>query len=61
LHNEAILAVVWETYPHSPYRLEKAMEPLAGDYGWLRRVGIPEDETPITGNFSRFRPHVYRQ
>jgi glutathionylspermidine synthase len=118
LSNKAILAVLWELYPESPYLLETSLEPLAGgDYvkkpilgreganiqifehgklfletpgpydgpavyqalwplprfdgkyfpvvgswivnGWACGIGIREDENLITGNLSRFVPHVF--
>ena len=119
LSNKAILEVLWELYPKSPYLLETSREPLpegnyvkkpilgreganvqifqrgelfletAGPYdgvavyqatwslprfenkyfavigswivnGWSCGIGVREDESPVTGNLSRFLPHVYR-
>jgi len=118
LSNKAILPVLWELYPASPYLLETSLEPPAGgDYvkkpilgreganiqifehgklfletpgpydgpavyqairplprfdgkyfpvvgswivnGWACGIGIREDENLITGNLSRFVPHVF--
>ena len=118
LSNKAILPILWELNPRSPYLLETAREPLpGGDYvkkpilgreganvqifehgklltetdgpydgpavyqetcplprfdekyfpivgswivnGWSCGLGIREDESPITGNLSRFVPHVF--
>jgi glutathionylspermidine synthase len=118
LSNKAILAVLWELFPESPYLLKTSREPLAGgDYvkkpilgreganiqifehgklfletsgpydgpavyqaiwplprfedryfpligswivnGWACGLGIREDENLITGNLSRFVPHVF--
>lgn len=119
LSNKAILAVLWELFPDSPYLLECSFEPLAegtyvkkpilsreganiqifdrgrlflqtdGPYngpwvhqavfpfrafddryfaclgswmvnGWACGLGVREDESLITGNTSRFVPHIYR-
>jgi glutathionylspermidine synthase len=118
LSNKAILPVLWELNPQSPYLLQTALEPLpGGDYvqkpilgreganiqifeggklflksegpyqgpavyqelwplprfddryfpvigswmvnGWACGIGIREDENLITGNLSRFVPHVF--
>jgi glutathionylspermidine synthase len=37
--------------------------PLIGSWmvnGWACGMGIREDQTPITGNLSRFVPHIFR-
>ncbi len=119
LSNKAILAVLWELYPGSPYLLEASLDPphggdyvkkpilgreganvqlfqhgklsweTQGDYdgpaifqqlwplpcfdekyypvigswivnGWSCGIGIREDASPVTGNLSRFLPHLYR-
>lgn len=118
LSNKAILPILWELFPDSPYLLEAQFQPLEhGDYvqkpifgreganvqifeqgklfvktdgpydgpavyqetyplprfdnkyfacvgswivnGWSCGIGIREDENPITGNLSRFVPHLY--
>lgn len=118
LSNKAILAILWELFPDSPYLVEARFEPLAnGDYvqkpilgreganvqffergklalktdgpydgpsiyqdicslprfdrqyfacigswivnGWACGIGIREDESPVTGNLSRFVPHLF--
>lgn len=118
LSNKAILPILWELFPESPYLLETHFEPLAdGNYvqkpifgreganvqvftqgkllfqtdgpydgpsvyqevwplprldgrhfacigswivnGWACGIGIREDETLVTGNLSRFVPHLY--
>ena len=118
LSNKAILPILWELFPDSPYLLEAQFQPLAhGNYvqkpifgreganvqvfeqgrlwrktdgpydgpsiyqatcllprfereyfaclgswivnGWACGMGIREDENPITGNLSRFVPHVF--
>ena len=118
LSNKAILPILWELYPQSPYLLEARFEPLeSGDYvqkpilgreganiqifeqgklflesdgpydgpwvyqqicpltrfddryfaclgswivnGWACGVGIREGENLITGNLSRFVPHLF--
>lgn len=118
LSNKAILPVLWELFPKSPYLLEARFEPLAGgNYvqkpilgreganvqifdrgrlflstsgpyegpaiyqevcplprfddryfacigswivnGWACGIGIREDESLITGNTSRFVPHLF--
>jgi glutathionylspermidine synthase len=119
LSNKAILPILWELNPRSPYLLEASFEPLPrgtyvkkpilgreggniqmfqhgqllleteGPYdgpavyqeicplprfdkkyypvigswvvnGWACGIGIREDENPITGNLSRFVPHIFR-
>ena len=119
LSNKAILPVLWELFPESPYLLQAGFEPPAGgDYvqkpifgreganiqifergklflstegpydgpsvyqeiwplprfdgkyfacvgswivnGWACGIGIREDEHLITGNLSRFVPHLFR-
>jgi glutathionylspermidine synthase len=116
LSNKAILAVVYEMFPQSPYLLPAALEPITGDYvrkpllareganvqvvaggkvametegdyggpyvyqklqelprfdgnypiigswmvnGYACGIGIREDVSPVTGNMSRFVPHVF--
>jgi glutathionylspermidine synthase len=118
LSNKAILPILWELFPDSPYLLEARFEPLAGgDFvqkpilgreganvqifehgnlllktegpydgpsvyqklcrlpqfdrqyyacigswivnGWSCGIGIREDATLVTGNLSRFVPHLY--
>jgi glutathionylspermidine synthase len=118
LSNKAILPILWQLFPDSPYLLEAQFEPLAsGDFvqkpifsreganiqifdqgklllktdgpydgpsvyqatwplprfddryfasigswvvnGWSCGIGIREDENLITGNLSRFVPHLY--
>jgi glutathionylspermidine synthase len=118
LSNKAILSILWEMFPDSPFLLETSFRPLAdGDYvqkpifsreganiqifeggklllksdgpydgpciyqktcplprfdnrffaligswivnGWACGIGIREDESPITGNLSRFVPHTF--
>lgn len=118
LSNKAILPVLWQMFPESPYLLEASFQPLpGGDYvrkpilsreganiqvfqrgqltlktegpydgpaiyqktcplpkfdgkfypvigswivnGWACGIGIREDESPITGNTSRFVPHLF--
>ena len=118
LSNKAILPILWELFPDSPYLLETSFKPLAGgDFvekpifgreganvqifehgnllqktegpydgpsvyqklcrlpqfdgqyyacigswiinGWSCGVGIREDATLVTGNLSRFIPHLY--
>lgn len=118
LSNKAILPILWELFPDSPYLVEARFEPLAsGDFvqkpilgreganvqffergqlllktdgpydgpsvyqdicslprfdrkhfacigswmvnGWACGIGIREDESPITGNLSRFVPHIF--
>jgi glutathionylspermidine synthase len=118
LSNKAILPVLWEMYPESPYLLQASFEPLPeGNYvkkpilgreganvqifeegrlfmetegpydgpaiyqelrplprfdekyfalvgswlvnGWACGIGIREDESLVTGNLSRFLPHLF--
>jgi glutathionylspermidine synthase len=38
--------------------------PVVGSWmvnGWACGIGIREDATPITGNLSRFVPHLFRK
>jgi glutathionylspermidine synthase len=116
LSNKAILPVLYELFPDSPYLLKASFEPLAGPHvrkpmlgreganiqtiaagrvasetpgpyggpfvyqelapipdfdgfhpvigswmvnGYASGIGIREDRTPVTGNLSRFVPHVF--
>jgi len=118
LSNKAILPILWELYPDSPYLLESRFTPLeGGDFvkkpifgreganvqvfsqgklllktegpydgpsvyqeawplprldgrhfacigswivnGWACGIGIREDENMVTGNLSRFAPHLF--
>ncbi len=118
LSNKAILPVLWEMYPESPYLLSASFAPLPGGHfvekpifgreganiqvfehgrltaktdgpydgptiyqeavslpcfegkyycvigswivnGWACGIGIREDVSPITGNLSRFVPHIF--
>jgi len=118
LSNKAILPILWELFPDSPYLLETSFEPLDGgnfvqkpifgreganvqifeggklffktdgpydgpsvyqeicplpqfDHryfacigswivnGWSCGIGIREDESLVTGNLSRFLPHIF--
>jgi glutathionylspermidine synthase len=116
LSNKAILPVLWELFPNSPYLLPASLEPISGSYvrkpmlareganvsvvidgqttvetegiyegpfvyqqyrelpnfdgnypvigswminGYACGIGIREDATPVTGNLSRFVPHVF--
>jgi glutathionylspermidine synthase len=118
LSNKAILPILWEMYPESPYLLRASFEPLPeGNYvrkpifgreganiqvfergqlflktegpyegpavyqevfplprfegkffpvigswmvgGWACGIGVREDENLITGNLSRFVPHIF--
>ena len=116
LSNKAILAVLWEMFPHCQYLLPASFEPISGDYvrkpllsreganvtivqrgrtvletegvysgpfiyqqycplprisgfhpvigswminGHAAGIGIREDATPVTGNTSRFVPHIF--
>jgi len=116
LSNKAILPVLYDLFPESPYLLKASFEPLAGPHvrkpmlsreganvqlidagrvtaetdgpyggpfvyqelapvpnfdgfhpvigswmvnGYACGIGVREDQTPITGNLSRFVPHVF--
>lgn len=53
-------AVYQEVFPLP--RFEKKYYPVIGSWivnGWACGIGIREDENPITGNLSRFVPHVF--
>jgi glutathionylspermidine synthase len=117
LSNKAILPVLWDLFPSSPYLLEASFEPMSGPHvrkpilsreganvylmdengtvvqtdgpygnepcvyqryqrlatndgqsavigsrlvnGWACGMGLREDPSPITGNASRFVPHLF--
>jgi glutathionylspermidine synthase len=48
---------------YQPLPMIEGSFPLIGSWmvnGWACGMGIREDQTPITGNLSRFVPHIFR-
>ncbi len=67
LSNKAILAVLWEMFPTSPFLLEASMRPLAGNFVEKPRQGregqgivIQSDGTTIAGTRARKSESIYQ-